>query len=280
MESNVSKLMEAGYSCMCDRPSKMIYTAQVYYNATGEYRYIAKLLRSLYEDFPGSIASEKLHTVLATGRDDLQAMRPLKSFHVDHDNMFFEPELIAIDKDEVFVDCGAMDMSTSLEFAYLSKDSFRRIVAFDPDPICAEVCRDNLQFFSKAKRDSVVFLPYGLSDTDSMAPFERAVEIGNSRISPDGKENAPVRKLDDIEECRDMTFLKVHTEGSEAAVLRGASETIERNRPKIAVSCYHNLQEMFEIPLLLRQLVPEYEMYMRHYSSGTSESVLYAVLPR
>lgn len=280
MATDMGNIQDRARSClslMSDRLSQVIYSAQVNYNITGDYVHIAKMLRSLFQEFPQHIHSEKLINTFSACQSDLNQLRPLASFRVDRDYMFFDPELVSLGKNEVFLDCGAMDMSTSLEFAYNTQDSFKKIVAFDPDPVCAEVCRDNMLFFSKGKRRNVLFFDCGISDHNGTVPFERSAELGNSRIVVKSEENIPVKKIDDIPECADTTFIKVHTEGSEYNALKGAENTIIKNRPVIAVSCYHNLYELLDIPAYLKRIVPDYSLYMRHYSTGTSESVLYAI---
>ncbi len=262
-----------------DATSRIVYFGQVNYNMTGEYQHIAKMLRTLLAEHPDSISSQRLRAAFDACAGDINQMRPVKKFVVDHDSMFFEPGIIETGKNEVFVDCGAMDMSTSLEFAYHTGDTYKGIVAFEPDPLCYEICEDNRLFFSKDKRDSVTILNVGVHNINGMLPFHHTAEIGNSHIVDKSSESIPVRKIDDVPECADATFLKIHTEGTELDVLAGAEKTILKNRPKIAVSCYHNITELVEIPAYLKKLCPDYRLFMRHYSTGTTESVLYAVCP-
>lgn len=279
MDHAIQERVRDCFSLLMDPPSQLIYSGQVYYNITGDYTYIAKMLHALFYQHRSSILSDKLADTFAHCRDDLDQMRPLKRFVVDHDHMFFDPSLVKLGDDEVFIDCGAMDMSTSLEFAYRTKDCYKRIVALEPDPVCQEICQDNLLFFSRKKRDCVHLLDCGAADIDGTLPFRRSVEPGGSCIVEKSEENVPVKKIDAIPGCVDATFIKIHIEGRELQALRGARETIARSRPTVAVSCYHNLEELLEIPLLLKQLCPDCRLYMRHYSTGTSESVLYAVPP-
>lgn len=277
MNNEIEKQVKHGLSLMADLPSQVIYSGQAYYNITGDYAHIAKMLRTLFLEHPDSISSSRLLDTFASCLDDLNALRPVKKFRVDHDNMFFEPSLFSLRENEVFVDCGAMDMSTSIEFAYQSGDRFRRIVAFEPDPVCHEACQDNLLFFSKEKRDAIKLFGCGLSDHEGSVPFERSFVLGNSRIVEKSEESILVKKMDDIEECQDATFIKIHVEGAALSVLRGAEKIICDNRPLLAISCYHNLTELLEIPAYLSALSLGYRFYMRHYSTGTSESVLYAM---
>jgi FkbM family methyltransferase len=277
MEHSYESQIRSCFSLFEDLPSRVIYSGQVYYNITGEYSYIARMLRTLFLEHRSCITSDKLAESFAQGIRELEALRPIRNFKVDHDNMYFDRQLITLQNHEVLIDCGAFDMSTSMEFAYATHDSYLKIVAFEPDPVAYEIAEDNLIFFSKEKRSQIYLFSSGVSDHNGMMPFERSSVLGNSRITDKSEENIEIQKIDDVPECQDATFLKVHVEGHELHALLGARNLITRMHPVIAVSCYHNLEELMEIPILIRQLWPDYKLYMRHYSTGTSESVLYAI---
>lgn len=281
MELNSDEItlrVKENFDLLEDELSKMVYSAQVYYNITGEYQYIAKLIKSLYYDHPESIRSAMLKQTLDAHKSDIDSMVPVKTFRVDLDNMFFEPGIIKLSDDEVFIDGGSKDLGTALEFSFAVKDKFKAICAFEPDPVCFNICKDNLVFIPKEKRDDVYLYDFGLSDFDGTVNFERSYEIGLSRIVEESEENIRVKKLDGVDRAKDATFIKMHVEGSEYAALKGAEEIIKANKPKIAVALYHNLNQLLEVPEYLKSLVPEYKLYMRHYSTGTAESVLYAVV--
>lgn len=274
----ITERVKQNFDLLEDELSQMVYSAQVYYNITGDYEYIAKLLRALYCDYKDFVKSDMLKKVLDDNKSDILRGVPVKTFRVDMDNMFFEPGIIKLTDDEAFIDGGSKDLGTALEFAFAVHDKFKSICAFEPDPVCFEMCKDNLVFIPKEKRDDVHLFDFGLSDYDGTANFERSYEAGLSKIVEESKENIRVKKLDDVSEAEDATFIKMHVEGSELAALKGAEKIIKANKPKIAVSLYHNLNQLLDVPAYLKSLVPEYKLYMRHYSSGTSESVLYAVL--
>ena len=58
---------------------------------------------------------------------------------------------------------------------------------------------------------------------------------------------------DDLKEAIDsgeiekINFLKLDVEGSEMATLRGARNSIDRFKPKLAISIYHKPDDFFEI---------------------------------
>ncbi len=62
------------------------------------------------------------------------------------------------------------------------------------------------------------------------------------------------------------------------AALKGAEKIIKRDRPKLAVCIYHNPEDIFEIPFLIKKLVPEYKLYIRHHSDTYAETVVYATV--
>ena len=65
-------------------------------------------------------------------------------------------------------------------------------------------------------------------------------------------------------------------EGAELPSLRGATQTIQRYKPKLAISVYHSLSDLFEIPEFLDSLGVGYCYYLRHYTIHTEETVLFA----
>jgi len=67
-------------------------------------------------------------------------------------------------------------------------------------------------------------------------------------------------------------------EGSETKALLGAKRIIQEHKPRLAICVYHNPKDYFEIPFLLKQFVPEYKFYLRHYYKDHGETVLYATL--
>ena len=76
-------------------------------------------------------------------------------------------------------------------------------------------------------------------------------------------------------------------EGAEPDLLLGAKNTIRRYRPKLMISAYHQADHLFEIPELIRAMVPDYKLYVRNHTWATAteswpgsffcETVVYAV---
>lgn len=73
------------------------------------------------------------------------------------------------------------------------------------------------------------------------------------------------------------TYIKMDIEGAEAEALLGAKESIEKNKPKLAICLYHKPDDIFKLPLLVHKINPLYKMYIRHYSNYHTDTLLYAV---
>lgn len=83
--------------------------------------------------------------------------------------------------------------------------------------------------------------------------------------------------LDNLLQGRLVTFIKMDIEGSELKALMGAKETIRKYKPKLAICLYHKKEDILEIPLYVKELLPEYKLYIRHHCNKHGETVLYAM---
>ena len=98
-----------------------------------------------------------------------------------------------------------------------------------------------------------------------------------SAVSAFGQE-IDARAVDSILQGRPATVIKMDVEGCEREALWGASQTIAHFSPKLMVSLYHRNEDIFALPLLIRRLNPNYDLYIRHQLYIPAwETNLYAV---
>ncbi len=69
--------------------------------------------------------------------------------------------------------------------------------------------------------------------------------------------------------------LKFDIEGFELPALKGAAQTIQRFRPKLAISVYHLHYDITDIPLYVKGLCPWYKLFLRHNAPYDGEIVLF-----
>lgn len=191
------------------------------------------------------------------------------------ENQYFEPEIITYGEDEVFLDVGCLDLNTALKFRECC-DHVKKVYAFEPDPKSYAACLEKKE---RTGFREVELLPFGTWSHRTTLHFN-AIGTGSSRIQEGGGICIPVAPIDEaIDPADRVTMIKMDIEGAELESLRGARETIRRDKPKLAICIYHKPEDMTEIPLYIKELVPEYRLYIRHYSNGNGETVLYAVMP-
>ena len=47
--------------------------------------------------------------------------------------------------------------------------------------------------------------------------------------------------------------------------LKGSEKTIKLYKPRLIVSLYHRTEDLIKLPLLIKELNPEYRFYLRHH---------------
>lgn len=186
---------------------------------------------------------------------------------------FFAPRL-----NEVFVDCGCYDGATAYRFAaWCGKTGYEKIYSFEPDLKSYEKCKKLLE----GLHDCVLY-PYGVSDSHKNVYFQTSGNEDARIVSNEGGgAEANIGKieaiaLDDIIGDNRVTYIKMDIEGAEYDALVGAEKIIRTQKPRLAISIYHNSEHIVSIPKLLLSYRPDYRFWIRHYSLMPNETILYA----
>jgi hypothetical protein len=66
-------------------------------------------------------------------------------------------------------------------------------------------------------------------------------------------------------------------ENMEVYALKGGRNLIRQHKPKLAISAYHSLEHIWQVPLLIHEIEPDYRLYLRHHSA-VWETVCYGVM--
>jgi len=192
---------------------------------------------------------------------------------VSRKEQYFPKGIIELSDREVFVDGGAYTGDTLLTFMRITGGKAARCCAFEPDQATAAKLTATVE---KRGLRGVTVYNKGLWSAPAALPF--AVWHGTSASAVSGEGEVSV-EADTIDRAApDATFIKLDIEGAELEALKGAAETIRRNRPKLAVCVYHKPGDLFEIPLFIKSLAPEYRFYLRQHQPVACETVLYAVI--
>lgn len=192
-------------------------------------------------------------------------------------NQYFPQDIIALGRNESFIDGGAYVGDTAQIFIEKTSNCFDNIFCFEPSPknfVQLELAKQKLQ------QDPRLHL------------FKAGLYSQNTRLWFDDSSIAPSNSICDQESATGaievvsidktinerVTFIKMDIEGAELEALKGARETILKYRPKLAICVYHNPQDLIDIPNYIMSLGLDYKYYLRHHSPyDFFETVFYAV---
>jgi FkbM family methyltransferase len=190
---------------------------------------------------------------------------------------YFPPEFFRPRPDETFVDCGAFTGDTIDGFIQASDGRFASIVAVEPDPVNAASLRQRASEWTRDGIGPVHVEQCAAGAQSQMLSFTTTGTAGSCVGT--GQDSVQVRLLDDILANREPTFIKFDVEGAERDALLGARQTLGERMPFLAVCLYHRPEDIWALPLLIRSMNPEYDLYLRRYSDERWEIVCYAVPP-
>lgn len=196
---------------------------------------------------------------------DLNFMR---GFSAIEDKQYFEDFLVLKEFGESFVDVGAFDGFTTEEFIKRCPQ-YESIYLFEPEGKNINIAKDRL-----ALKNNIHYFQNGLSDKKTTLRFSS--DGSSSMVCKDGEIYIDVDKLDSFVESS-VTFIKMDIEGGEHDAIKGAEETIRKYHPRLAISVYHKPNDLWKIPEQILSIRNDYKIYLRHYTEGISETVMFFI---
>jgi FkbM family methyltransferase len=186
-----------------------------------------------------------------------------RQYYFERDGVRIRPE--AGDR---IIDAGTGFGDTALAFA-ASVGPEGHVYSFDVSD--SEVVAQNLRLNPEVA-PRITFVPRPLGDSAASLPR-----------FPDGSTVAQLPGTTSIDEfvSREgvdrIDFIKMDVEGAELAALRGAESTLRRFRPRLAISAYHQEQDLAALPGWIDSLGLGYRFFLDHYTTHYEETILYAV---
>lgn len=185
---------------------------------------------------------------------------------------YFDLPMIHFSDDEVYVDIGAFNGDTAMQFANMMKNRYEHIYMLEPNKLLYEECKNK---FSELENCTII--NKGAWDKTDKLSFVEAGEGSRIVNESDAATEIETVSLDECLEGKKVTYIKMDVEGAEMAALIGAENLIRTNKPKLAISVYHKRDDIWEIPKLLLKYNPDYKFYLRIYSFTGNDTVLYAL---
>ncbi|MBQ9948284.1 MAG: FkbM family methyltransferase [Oscillospiraceae bacterium] len=173
-------------------------------------------------------------------------------------------DLLRINSEEIYVDLGAYNGDTLVEFLNETSMKFRKLYAMEPDHKNYMKLKRRLYMIGSALLEA-----YNCGAWDCETTLQFSLRAGrSSKVSASATartKEVKMMSVDHMLQGGEATFIKYDVEGSEDKALEGTRQTITKYRPKLNVAVYHRNEDMFAIPLKIAAMNRKYKIYLRHH---------------
>lgn len=158
------------------------------------------------------------------------------------------------------------------------------VVAVEPNPELVVCLRRN--FEKEIAEGKVVVYPKGLWDRDAelmLTTNDAHASAANSVAIPRGGKGpvVPLTTMDKmVEELQLMRIdmVKMDIEGAEPQALRGARNTLQKNRPRMAIATEHRESDVTEIPAIVGEMAPSAKVSFSSHCTNVGGRVVPQIL--
>lgn len=188
------------------------------------------------------------------------------------EDQYFDLEYLSKNQKGIFADIGGLDGETSIN--YCKRFGKKEVAVFEPNTQSIEICKKRLDEHGI----KYTIIPQGAWYEETQLKFKPGKLAKDSHISENGTQVINVTTLDKQLGNREIAFIKMDIEGAEYKALLGSEKIIRQQMPILAISIYHKVEDIFDLPRLILDFCPHYKFYLRHYNLwGPAETVLYAI---
>ncbi len=170
----------------------------------------------------------------------------------------------------IFFDVGGFNGETTETFVSLVSN-YKKILYFEPDNELIKQSKERL----KDVRD-IDFIQAGAGAQNGKQKYLDKGQ-GAGCFSESGNQVINIVALDNyIDDSK--SYVKLDVEGMEYDVLLGMKNAIKKYRPIMGISVYHIPGDIHRLIELVMSWVPEYHVYLRHYTKTYADTMCYFVL--
>lgn len=185
---------------------------------------------------------------------------------------YFDLDLLRCDDNEVVADLGAYTGDTFLSYVKnYGSLAYKRYY-------CYEITSDSFAKLAQATKPypRVILRRKGAGDGPGTMTLSAGSDASANTLTADAAdtteqetagETVDIVALDD-DITEPLTLIKMDIEGAEQAALRGCARHIREDRPKLALSVYHNFEDIWKLPRMIEELVPGYRFYLRYHGGN------------
>lgn len=198
-------------------------------------------------------------------------------------HFYFRNDVLKLEEQEVFLDGGAYDGDSAESFIHACNEQGRTYESIH----CFEADKGNfaeLENWAKT-HPNIVCYPLGLWNEKSQVRFASSgvAESYGARIQGKSEQDGVADividtiTIDEVFSHQRISLIKMDIEGAEIPALVGARNVIQRDHPKLAISVYHNPEDLYRIPAMLQEMNPDYRFFLRHLGNYYDDTILFAL---
>jgi FkbM family methyltransferase len=176
-----------------------------------------------------------------------------------------------------FIDCGAYTGDTIKELMFQNQ-KVGYTISFEPDEKNLEKLNNELKNQKESHpQTNFIIYPAGIYSSNTILRFANNGIASSAALDEDSDIQVPVVALDNIVLNSSPNYIKMDIEGAEKEALIGAKKTIQKYKPNLAICLYHKPQDLWELPILIHEIEPSYDMYIRVHEDMCLSTVLYCI---
>jgi len=176
-----------------------------------------------------------------------------------------------------FIDCGAYTGDTIEELMKQSKN-VDSTISFEPDKTNLIKLNNTLtKLKSKFPTTNFLTYPAGVYSKNGILSFANNGIDSSANFNNTSKSKVSIVSLDTVLLNSKPNYIKMDIEGAEKEALLGAKQIIKKHKPNLAICLYHKPEDLWELPLLINQIEPSYNMYIRVHEDMCLSTVLYCI---
>lgn len=171
-------------------------------------------------------------------------------------------------------DLGAYNGDTVRELLDAADGNIQRVYAMEPD---ARNQKKLTLYAENETRAEVIPIFAGAWSSSEPLRFDasgnRNASFGANRSEtlsdrPVKWKEIQAEPLDSVLNGETVDYIKYDVEGAEREAILGSQKTIRASDPTLLVSLYHRNEDLFDLPLLVRELFPSYNRYYLRRKRG------------
>ena len=179
--------------------------------------------------------------------------------------------------DVIYIDGGAYDGDTLLQFVDDFSESLSQGIGIEPDGANYELLRKSVEAAPDRVRKKISTVNAALGAGPGLARFTSG-RLQGSAISEDGNSTVRTISVDSLlEGRRDAKFyVKFDIEGAEHDAIIGSRMLISSRAPVLAISLYHRPRDLWELPELVYGFDVDYQFFLRSHGEDGADLTAYA----